>query len=459
MLLPLVAVVAAAGFLVDDAFITARFAANVHREGRHAFNAGGAVVDGVTPLAMPWLLAPLASSVAASLIVQRVVGAMATVAGVAFLGARLVSIFGARAMLGLLVSCASFPLAVHASSGLETGLVTGLMAAAFAWLLDEATRARGALFLGLAAALRPELAPSVLVAVVPLLRLDNALHLLGPALVPPVVTMAARLAVFGAPFPLAVLAKPSDVRHGAMYVGAGLVVSGLGLAVPLVKVAWTTSPVTRSALALMLSHLAVVAFVGGDWMPYARLLAPAVPALALLVAAMPVRALYMLACAATLATEALFGWRHRDAAVHVAADRLAIVDALTPALAGAHAVAGLDVGYLGAAFAGPVVDLAGLTLPAVARLPGGHTSKQLPEGFLDAHEVDALVLWAPVGSRVELGRDALFGRVVETRLARSPSVARAFVEAARVPWDSRGTMLVIYTRRATTNGEEKNETP
>ena len=70
MLLPLVAVLAGGGFLVDDAFITARFAMNVHREGRHAFNAGGAIVDGVTPLVMPWLLAPVATSVVASVLVQ-----------------------------------------------------------------------------------------------------------------------------------------------------------------------------------------------------------------------------------------------------------------------------------------------------------------------------------------------------------------------------------------------------
>lgn len=453
MLLPLVAVLAGGGFLVDDAFITARFAMNVHREGRHAFNAGGAIVDGVTPLVMPWLLAPVATSVVASVLVQRSLGAAATVAGLAFLGSRLVSGFGPSAVLGLLVASASFPLAVHASSGLETGIATGLVAAAFAWLLDEATRTRGALFLGLAALLRPELAPSVFVAVLPLLRLGHALPLLASALVPSLVTMAMRLVVFGAPFPLAVLAKPSDLRHGAIYVGAGLIVSGLGLAVPLAKLAWTSSPVTRSALALVFSHLVVVACVGGDWMPYARLLVPVVPALALLVAAAPVHAVYTGSIALALIAEAAFGWRHREVAVRVAADRLAIVDALAPALRGAHTVAGLDVGHLGAAFSGPVIDLAGLTSPSVARLPGGHTSKQLPEGFLDTHDVDALVLWAPALSRVELGRDAVFGRVVETRLARSASVARAFGEAARIPWDSRGTMLVVYTRRGPSSGE------
>jgi len=107
------------------------------------------------------------------------------------------------------------------------------------------------------------------------------------------------------------------------------------------------------------------------------------------------------------------------------------------------------VGFLGAAFPGRIVDLAGLTDAAVARLRGGHTSKVLPEGFLDARSVDAVVFWAPEGSVVELGPGALFGRVVETRLARSPAVRASFTERARVPWGPRGAELVVYARSKT----------
>lgn len=118
------------------------------------------------------------------------------------------------------------------------------------------------------------------------------------------------------------------------------------------------------------------------------------------------------------------------------------------ALAGATGVAGLDVGFLAASYDGPIVDLAGLTDPAVARLRGGHTSKALPEGFLDTRDVDALVLWAPPGSVVELGPRALFGRVVETRLARSQAVRASFAEFSRMPWDAQGAELVVFRRRA-----------
>jgi hypothetical protein len=132
----------------------------------------------------------------------------------------------------------------------------------------------------------------------------------------------------------------------------------------------------------------------------------------------------------------------------VASTREHVIAELAPQLARCARVAGLDAGFLGAAFPGPIVDLAGLTDPTVAALRGGHTSKALPEGFLDARGVDAFVLWAPPGSVVELGPAALFGRVVETRLARSPAVRVSFTEYARVPWDARGAELVVFRRSA-----------
>jgi hypothetical protein len=182
-------------------------------------------------------------------------------------------------------------------------------------------------------------------------------------------------------------------------------------------------------------------------MPYARLLVPVVPALAVLAASVSSTAARALLAALVLAADLAFGWRHRGTAVAVWSGRVRVIEALEPLLQGRTRVAGLDIGFLGAAFAGPVVDLAGLTDPAVAGLRGGHTSKVLPEGFLDERHVDALVLWAPPGSRTELGAEALFGRVVETRLARSRAVASSFVESARLPWGSAGGELVVFVRR------------
>ena len=48
------------GFTVDDALITARYAAHLARGLGYRFNAAGAVTDGVTPLGFPYLLAPFA---------------------------------------------------------------------------------------------------------------------------------------------------------------------------------------------------------------------------------------------------------------------------------------------------------------------------------------------------------------------------------------------------------------
>jgi len=69
---------------------------------------------------------------------------------------------------------------------------------------------------------------------------------------------------------------------------------------------------------------------------------------------------------------------------------------VVPLLAGAKRVASLDVGWVGAAGDYDVIDLAGVTDPEVAYLPGGHTSKRLPADFLERRGVDALVLLANV---------------------------------------------------------------
>ena len=55
------------------------------------------------------------------------------------------------------------------------------------------------------------------------------------AAAPFLVCAALRLAVFGRPAPLAVLAKPSDLSHGALYVGAAtlVVLTPLLVAAPL----------------------------------------------------------------------------------------------------------------------------------------------------------------------------------------------------------------------------------
>jgi hypothetical protein len=444
------------GFVVDDALVLAAYARVVRLTGRHAFFAGGPLVDGATPLALPWLVAPLASSTIAAFEAQRVSGGLAVASSFAWLAWRMAALTPRGAWLGALVTLGAFPLAAHATSGLETGLATGAVCLAFALAFDARPRLAAALVLGLAATLRPELVVAAMAGSFLLAPRERALAALGLAAAPSVVVALVRIAVFGSPLPLAVLAKPSDLRHGALYAVVGLLMTNLALALACAPHALREArgeerPIVRAALALVVVQAVVVAAVGGDWMPYARLLVPAIPCAAVLVAfaARSSRPYVVpVVLSAAVALQGAFVWRHRAEAAQVAEARRAVIAALTPALAGATRVAGLDVGFLAASYEGPIVDLAGLTDPAVARLRGGHTSKAIPEGFLDAREVDVLVLWAPPGSVVELGPRAIFGRVVETRLARSPAVRVSFTEYARIAWDGRGAELVVYRRRS-----------
>src|SRR5262249_46849178 len=99
------------------------------------------------------------------------------------------------------------------------------------------------------------------------------------ALAPFVVCALVRVACWGRPGPLALMAKPSDLTHGVSYAGAGLIVT----LVPLLALAPWALRRDRRALTIAVAavvHLGAIAAVGGDWMPYARLLVPVVPSLA-----------------------------------------------------------------------------------------------------------------------------------------------------------------------------------
>jgi hypothetical protein len=75
-------------------------------------------------------------------------------------------------------------------------------------------------------------------------------------------------------------------------------------------------------------------------------------------------------------------------------------------------------------------DLAGVTDPDVAALPGGHTSKAVALAMLEAREVDRLVLQLAPGATLD--RPA-YARIVEQRLSREPRFAEAFAIVAATP--------------------------
>lgn len=436
----LVPAIALRGFTVDDALITARYAAHIAAGAGYRFNAGGPVTDGVTPLGFPYLLAPFAQGgPLAALAAAKLMGIAAWTIAAGALGAAIAGTRSRIGMASLLLVAGSAPLAAWSASGMETGLAAALGALAVA--LPELGWVRaGAAAAGLCAALRPEALPFALVlAAAPSPRGDRTTPWrMALAAAPFALVVALRLAIFGRAVPLSVMAKPSDAAHGMAYAGACFLLSGpVVLAAPL---SWRRlGGWARGLTAAVFVHFAAVAFAGGDWMPLSRLVVPALPATALaaahLAAVADVRATTA-RLALALAGLGFSAVKVGPAAAGVGEARRAVIEALRGPLAGAKVVAALDIGWLGAATDATIVDLAGLTDPDIAALPGGHTSKAIPAGLLDARKVDAIVLLVKEGERVaDPWSETFFARIVELRVAAIPGIGEAFAQVAvsRVP--------------------------
>lgn len=428
------------GFTVDDALISIRYATNLAAGHGWRFDAGGPPTDGVTPL--PWvpIVAVFARGDALDVLVRaKAVGVAAWTVAAAVLGAEL----GKHARpwapaLALVVVALAFPLGAWAASGMETGVVLAL-----ATLAASSFTARpriAALVAGLAAAFRPELAPWALtVAVGAGMTARRATVNAALALAPFLACVVARLIAFGHAAPLAVMAKPSDPSHGALYAAAAsIVVLTPLLALAPVAIARSSRRARTLASACMVHVVAVVA-AGGDWMPYARLMVPIAPSLAIVfVEAEPnARRLStaVRSAAATLLGVA-FVVQAAPAGRRVQRDRDALVRDARPVLASARAIAALDIGWVSAAAPADarIVDLAGLTDPAIAALPGGHTSKRVDAAMLVDRGVDTVVVYSDV-------------RVVEARMLRSPLFASRFEKRAHVALGDRGAGYDVWTIR------------
>jgi hypothetical protein len=431
------------GFTVDDALISARYAANLARGAGYRFNAHGASTDGVTPLGWPLLLAPFAShGPLAALLAAKILGVVAWTIAAAVLAVAIDRAPGKRARYAALaLIAASAPLGAWSVAGMETGLVIALAGLAAGTGRLGHARASAA-FAGISAAMRPEMIPwAAVVSLAPPPRGSAAAarppwdRLLRGALAlgPPLAVALTRLAIFGRAAPLSILAKPSDEMLGARYALACFLLTGpLALMAPL---AWRRLDGFARVLLISIGvHFAAIAVAGGDWMPLSRLVAPVLPAVALVaaeIAAVADLRLTAARMAIALAGELFQLVKVGPAAARVTGDRLALIAELRGPLAGANVVAALDIGWLGAATDATIVDLAGLTDPAIAVLPGGHTSKAIPAQLLEARGVDTLVLQVREGeARREPWTTTYFGRNVELRLARIPGMEEAFhVEA------------------------------
>jgi hypothetical protein len=417
------------GFTVDDALITCRVAFHLARGLGYRFNAGGPVVDAVTPLGFANLLAPFAAAgPLGALVAAKWLGALAVAAAVFGLGRRILQRTSA-AYGGALLLClaATAPVAAWAVSGMETGLVTGLAVAALgqgAWADFAAA---------LAAGLRPELAPWCacirlglrLQAGAPLGRaLSSAALVVGAV----ALVGALRAVLFGRAAPLSVFAKPSDFEHGVSYAVHAFVQTGL----PLLCVAPFSlrrgAPVARVVALGGLAHFGALALAGGDWMSLYRLAVPVLPSFVLGAAELwrvaPRWASWLrVGCAGAMSIylAAMLGPTARG----VGPDRQRLIEAAKAPLAGAKVVAALDVGWVGAVSDFMVVDLAGVTDETVAMLPGGHTSKRIDDALLRSRDVDALVLLA-YPPHDELARE------VERRVLLTPT-AQGLRRVARLP--------------------------
>ncbi|HEX7478308.1 MAG TPA: hypothetical protein VF331_10915 [Polyangiales bacterium] len=421
-------------YTVDDAYIVARYARNLATFAGYSLD-GRTPSDGVTgPL---WLLPGMAASWLGGdpVVGAKLLGLAAMVTSVWLVLRRLGGRAGGRRLLAvavLLVVCQ--PTAgCWGVAGLETGAAT--LALCVAWL--AATRRPHpdglATGLGLAALawLRPELGVSAALLLV-------SLALRHPRQARPAVWLASlglgsvslfRRLLFGAWLPLSYYAKLGTPAQGLQHaLGAALVLAGLfGLVLPIA--AWLRGRSDdRSAALLLAGQVVAVVFAGGDWMPGFRLFAPLLPIYVSLCAVGAVRLarsqlgavvalLCLLFACAVPATDLLTRMPDLRAA---GAGRERVGRALALQLQkAAHRVALVDIGYLGYISTLQVVDLAGITDPEIARLPGGHLDKHVSDALLARRAPDAVVLHASRPPRIDAsGRLlSLAGYPVEQRVA------------------------------------------
>ncbi|HEY1954963.1 MAG TPA: hypothetical protein VGH28_05110 [Polyangiaceae bacterium] len=430
------------GFTVDDALISIRYARHLAAGVGYRFNPAGPSTDGVTPLPWPFLIAPLARAPAMTVLVRVKAMDLLLHAGAGALLGRCASRTNRIAALTALAAVAvCLPLAAWGASGMETPLAT-LLGTMCVFCMESPW---APVFAGLAAAVRPELLPWATAAScgLALARRARPGGVIGATLVaaaPFAACALARRVAFGHFAPLAVLAKPSDPTHGAVYAIAGLAACGLPVFL-LAPRALVKIPPAHRALAVAFGvHVLAIVLAGGDSMPYARLFVPVLPsvlAIHMQIAHISRGPLFWLR---TCAAVGLAAWVFASAGPrgrHVMSEREDLIGRARPVLAGAKTIAAVDVGWVSACADVAIVDLAGLTDPDIAALPGGHTSKRVSGAMLLDRHVDAIVLWTTA-------LPDEWGHVVAARLARDPLVREHYSVAAELPLGSTGAGYVVF---------------
>ncbi|GAB5548653.1 MAG: hypothetical protein SangKO_084130 [Sandaracinaceae bacterium] len=311
---------------------------------------------------------------------------------------------------------------------------------------------RPAAALGLSVAalawLRPELAVFSCVLLLSLRR--HRLLAWGLAFSGAAGVVAFRLALFDHALPLAAAAKPADLVNGFGYLARALVVVfGLGGLLPL-GLAARDDGAARPLVLALLGHAGAVALAGGDWMPGFRLFVPVIPLYAYLAAGPIARRLPSWRGWALLAGSALLPLASYLVVLPLARDAGQARETAGEGLATwlerhSRRVALVDVGFLAYRSGVEVVDLGGITDPAVAYLPGGHAAKELDVGWLAARDPDTIVLSSRAPPRVdEAGRLLAFaGHPVEHRVASTAWFRARYRVVRVVPYSSSTTYVVL----------------
>jgi len=405
------------GAVLDDAYISFRYARNLASGRGLVFNPGERV-EGYTNFTWVVLAAGVLRTGLDPAWIMPLVGVACGIAVIA------VTARGARALArdelrdhplagvpASAVVALSPSLAFYAGTGLETALFT-LLCAVGGLAVARRRPVVFAIATGVAFLTRPEaallgLAGLVVMGLGPDGRRDvtRAATALAAIVLP---YLAFKLLYFGALLPNTLAAKPPRVADGATYVLWALPeVAGLLL----VGALGARSRGRTTLLALWAVFTVAVALEGGDWMPCQRLLVPSLPWLAIAVDR-PLLALFtlprsrrdawraaLLVAALAYAPLALLDSAplHREAATIAAYDPVRVRIARTLSDAGVRSVGTVDIGLLG--YRDPdlrILDLGGLTDRAIGGSPGPHLDKDVPIASLDARAPDAFLLLSRV---------------------------------------------------------------